>query len=148
MAKARKLHPALLIVLTAWDMQFIPPFVVLQEGQIARGQEQDSRLAYLSPLYPPQKVTVRFHGKVASVSWQSILLDRLAKYKVYRRNDDQDGHWEMIGSTTKPSFDDIAHPSKRARYKVVAVDRQGQRSSLSQCKVSVVVDSKGRPVQR
>jgi hypothetical protein len=107
-------------------------------------QEQDSRMARLSPLYPPQGVVVEFRGKVAHVSWQPILLDRLADYEVYRWNGKGEEHWEEIGTTVKPEFVDKRSPGKSSRYKVVAIDRSGKKSALSQSPVSVVVDPKTR----
>ena len=89
-------------------------------------------------------MTVQFRGKVAFVSWRPILLDRLANYEVYRWNGAGEQHWEKLGSAEKPEFVDKNPPDKKARYKVVAVDRDGNRSALSQSKVSAVADSKGR----
>jgi fibronectin type 3 domain-containing protein len=103
-------------------------------------QEQDSRRASSSPLYPPQGVIVEFQGKVASISWEPILVDRIAKYEVYRWNGKGEVHWEKIGSTDKPKFLD-KKGGKDARYKVVAVDRAGNKSDLSQSKMSVVLHS-------
>jgi len=102
--------------------------------------EQDSRRASSSPLYPPQGVIVEIQGKAASISWEPILVDRIAKYEVYRWNGKGEVHWKKIGSTDKPEFLD-RKGGKNARYKVVAVDRAGNKSDLSQSKMSVVVDS-------
>lgn len=115
---------------------------------VPRAQEQDSRVASSSPLYPPQGVTVEFRCKIASITWQPILLDRLANYEVYRWNGDGQEHWEKIGETEKPEFVDKKPVSKKAKYKVTAVDRAGNKSALSQSKMSVVVDSKQRSSRR
>jgi fibronectin type 3 domain-containing protein len=112
-------------------------------GQRAPGvQEQDSRAAKASPVYPPQDVTVQFQGKVAIVSWRPILLDSLSRYEVYRWDGNKDEQWEKIGTTEQPKFTDNRPARKKARYKVVAVDRYGTKSLLSQSKASVVVNSK------
>jgi hypothetical protein len=126
-----------LLIVSAW---LACPLVGESQITPQAAQEQDSRRASSSPLYPPQGVTVEFQGKAASISWVPISIDRLARYEVYRWNGKGEESWQKIGSTDKPEFLD-KKSSKNARYKVVAVDRAGRKSDLSQSKVSVVIDS-------
>jgi hypothetical protein len=113
---------------------------------VPRAQELDARAARSSPMYPPQDVTVEFRGKTAIVSWRPILDDRLANYEVYRCNGNtsKEEHCEKVGTTEKAEFLDKNAASKKVRYKVVAVDKYGNKSMLSQGKISKVVDSKER----
>jgi hypothetical protein len=125
-------HPPLLLVFTA-------PVFLLTSPAPAGAQEQSAQMAYLSPLFPPNGVTVQFRGKRATVTWKPIHLDRLSNYEIYRWSGLGEQHWEKIGSTAAAEFVDKKAPSKNSRYKVVAVDRYGNRSSLAQSEVSAVV---------
>ncbi len=131
--KSAPIHawPLLLLAVTSCCSQDL--------GRPARPDSLDARAALRALLYPPQNVTVKFGKEGAIVDWEPIRIDRMSDYEVYRWSGKGKEKWEKAGKSAHPPFIDPKVRDKRTRYKVVALDRYGNRSELNQSETSRVL---------
>ncbi len=136
-----------------WDTSALieGKYVVRAYAQDANGLKSEYKLMnYYLNLNPPEvpKLTLKPGGWKIDLSWEKILDEDLAGYRIYRK-DGEGSSYKKIKETTYTNYsDELLNPSITYYYKLEAVDIYGNSSFSEECSASPTREDLYKPVAR